>query len=262
MIRLNSLRALGALALAVVSMSACAESLGLTQRESVSLSIATMPPSAAEGSAVAASPATLDIVAGNGHVLDLQNADLTLEDVRLERHDDDNDRDTDSDEGDSDGDGDSDSDSDNTDDTDDSPTLNTGPVTIALPLGGGVITPITRAIPVGTYDELEAELAFLRLRGTYDGAAFDVTFAIDREIQRELVPPLVVRAGDDDANVTLSVSFLHCFRDTAGTPIDPRRIQTDDALRASLRACIARAFHAFEDHDRDADDEDSDSDHD
>lgn len=259
MVQLNFLRAPAALALALVSLSACGESLGLARREPVSLSIATVPPSDASGNALAATPAALDIVAGNGHVLDLQHADLTLEDVRLGRQHDDNDRDTDSDEGDSDGESDSDSDSDN-DNDDDHPAFNTGPLTIELPLGGGVITPITRSLPVGTYDELEAELAFLRLRGTYDGAAFDVTLAIDREIERELVPPLVVRPGDGDANVTLSVAFIHCFRDANGTPIDPRRLQTDAALRASLRACIAHAFHAFEDHDRDADDRDSDSD--
>lgn len=218
---------------------ACADATGSSRSAAVSLSLAARVDRS--GTASLSSP----VISGNGHVLDLQHGDLTLGDVRLDRED-----------------GRSHGDSDSDGRHDDDAVFHNGPVTIALPLDGGVVSPFTRDVPFGTYDELEADLEFLRLRGTYDGEPFDVTIEIDRELALELDPPLVVDANHSGRNVTIDADIAHCFRDPAGTPIDPRRLAHDPDLRASVRDCIARAMHAFEDHDRDADDEDSDSDRD
>lgn len=230
-----------------VVVASCSDATGIEKRSRVSVSIAGARADAVAGttSAGTASSLVLPVISGNGHVLDVRIAELTLGDVRLDRRDGHNDEDSDSD-------GRHRSDA----------VFHDGPMTIEVPLDGGVVTPFVGQIPFGTYDELEADLEFLRLRGTYDGQPFDATVAIDRELALQLRPPLVVDADRDEANVTINVDVLHCFRDGSGTPIDPRRLNQEPSLRAALRDCIVRALRAHEDSDRDGDDEDSDSDSD
>lgn len=251
----NSLRAAGlfaALALAI----ACSDVSGLGGREPVALTLAMPSTSAAPG-------LSLRIVAGNGHTLDLQNADLGFRDMRLDGENVDGDGDSDSEAGDSDADaGDSDDieeDSENDADSDDA-SFRTGPVTIALPLDGGAVTLLNQSVPVGTYDELEGKVDFLRLRGTYDGAPFDVTFDVNRHLEIAISPPLVVSNGDDNQNVTVVLDVMPCLTNPDGSPIDPRALQTDETLRQQVRACLKATFRAFEDRDRDGDEQDSDSD--
>lgn len=231
---------------AALVVASCSDATGVERRSRVTLSVAGAPATAATGTTgTSVSPAGLPIISGNGHVLDLRDATLTLGDVRLDRQDGRNDDDSDSD-GRHRNDG----------------VFHSGPTTVDIPLNGGVVTPLVGEIPFGTYDELEADLEYLRVRGTFDGQAFDVTIAIDRELALQLRPPLVVDADHDDANVTINADVMHCFRDASGTPIDPRRLDHDASLRAAFRDCIVRALRAHEDSDRDGDDEDSDSDSD
>ena len=252
----NSFRAavglLAALALAV----ACSDVSGLGRREPVTLSVAMPSASAAPG-------LTLQIVAGNGHTLDLQNADIGFRDLRLDGENVEGDGDSDSEAGDSDADvGDTEEteeDSENDADSDDA-NFRTGPVTVALPLNGGAVTLLNQPVPVGTYDELEGKVDFLRLRGTYDGAAFDVTFDINRHLEIAISPPLVVSSGDDNQNVTVMLDITPCLTNPDGSPVDPRALQTDETLRQQVRACLKETFRAFEDRDRDGDEQDSDSD--
>ena len=252
MIRQLSPFVLAATLVAVGSgLTACRDVAGLQERSRVSLSVAT-PRSSSSTSTTSAGTTTgattttatpLRRISGNGHVLDVQSADLTVSDIRLDLRDGGNDEESDSD-GRHSNDG----------------IFRSGPVTIALPLDGGVLTPFTGEIPFGTYDELEADLEFLRLRGTYDDQPFDATIQIDRELAIRLRPPLVIDADHPAENVTLNVDIGRCFVDSAGTPIDPRRLNTDGTLRSAVRDCVKRTLRAFEDHDRDGDDEDSDSD--
>lgn len=223
---------------ALLASISCRDATGPDARGRVDLSVA--------GPAVAAAAGvSRPVLTGNGHTLDLSAADLTVRDIRLDRVDGRHGED-------------SDSDGRHSDDV----VFRTGPLTLELPLDGRVVTPLGVAVPFGSYDQLQTKLEYLRLRGTYDGQPFDVTIAVDRRLRLELDPPLVVDADHRDANVTLEADISHCFRDATGTPIDPRRLQTDPVLRAAVRECIVRTLRAHEDHDRDGDDEDSDTDSD
>lgn len=252
MIRQLSPFAIAATVVAVgSSLTACRDVAGLQERSRVTLSVST-PRSSASASTTTAGTSTgtttvtpLRRISGNGHVLAVQSADLTVSDIRLDLRDGGGDQDSDSD-----------SDGRHTNDG----VFRSGPVTVALPLDGGILTPFTGEIPFGTYDELEADLEFLRLRGTYDDQPFDATIQIDRELAIRLRPPLVIDADHPAENVTLNVDLGRCFVDPAGTPIDPRRLNTDGTLRSTVRDCLKRTLRAFEDNDRDGDDEDSDSD--
>lgn len=239
MSRMNSstVRALCAstLAAGLAAAVACSDSTGPDGRAPLSLSLAV-------GTSTAAVPGT---ITGDGHTLTLLDADLTIRDLRLER---DNGRD----------DGDSDSDGPRSDDA----LFRTGPLTLALPLDGRLVTSLTGDIPFGAYHEIEADLEFLRLRGSYDGSPFDVTLAIDDDFELELSPPLVINAGNGGRNVTLNFDVAPCFRDSLGAPIDLRLLQSDSVLRTSVRGCILGALRAYEDQDRDGDEQDSDSDND
>ena len=162
-----------------------------------------------------------------------------------------------------------------------------GPVLIDLPLDGGVITPFDVPIPADTYDELELEIddasddstsaqffvenptwprdASIRIVGTFDandGAGpqpFDVYLEIDAEIERELVPPLVITDSAQSVNVTVEVDVA-AWLTAAGGLIDPRSLAASDDLQDELEDRIEESFEAFEDDDRDGDsDDDEDS---
>ena len=199
--------------------------------------------SAASGAVAPADATALKIIAGNGHTLDLQHADLAVRDARLDRVDG---RDGE----------DSDSDGRHSDDA----VIHTGPLTLAIPLDGTVTSPIGATIPYGRYDQVQATLEGMRLRGTYDGRPFDVTIPLVRKLRLRLSPPLVVDDAHPSVSVTLRADISRCFVDAAGTPIDPRRLDTEPALRAAVRECVMRALRARR--GRPGHDEDSDSDSD
>lgn len=165
--------------------------------------------------------------------------------------------------GDSDGlqDGDSDSESDSDSDGTWNERFRSGPVTVALPLEGGVITPITAPIPFGVYEELELDIATVRLRGTWNGQAFDVTLPVDEEFEADLVPPFVVDDASDLLNITIALNVSDWFIHD-GALVDPAQLLVPGQVREAFIARIEASFDAFEDSDRDADDSDSDSDSD
>ena len=196
----------------------------------------------------------LIVVVGGGHTLDLQNADVVFSEVTFEGRDvvntdDDGDSDTDTD-------SDSDSDSDHSGNS----KFRAGAVTLALPLEGGVVTPFTGEIPVGTYRSVEMDADFIRLRGTYDGQTFDVTVPVNAELELEFEPPLAVTESSDPINVSVKVDVASWFKDANGNTIDPRQLSTNSTLRAQFRNRVRASFKAFEDQDKDADESDSDSD--
>lgn len=100
---------------------ACAGATGSSRRAAVSLSLARA--ATGRGTASLSSP----VISGNGDVLDLQHGNLTLGDVRLDRED-----------------GRSHGDSESDGRHDDDAVFHNGPVTVALPLDGGVVSPFTR----------------------------------------------------------------------------------------------------------------------
>ena len=235
---------LGFLLIAVAPLGAC-DTLGLGGDESVEVSFAT--PRAGSSSVRAALLADTTIVLG-GHTLTLQSIDLTVEEVVLER-------DETTAGGDSDGDSESDSDSDGPSNE----KVRVGAMTIALPVNGGIVTPIAADVPAGLYEKLELDVAFVRVRGTYDGQSFDVTVPVNRELELEFDPALDV-AGD--VNVTIKLEPLTWFRGSDGNLVDPRTLSTNSTLRAAFVRRVETSFRAIEDSDKDADDSDSDSDSD
>lgn len=194
---------------------------------------------------------------GAGRTLEIALVQVVMEDVELERQLDDDCNDVDACE-----------------------KFEIGPVLIDLPLDGGVITPFDVPIPADTYDELELEIddasddstsaqffaenptwpqdASIRIVGTFDandGAGpqpFDVYLEIDAEIERELVPPLVVTDSAQDVNVTIQIDLAVWLTSGSGL-IDPRDLASNDDLQDELEDRIEDSFEAFEDRDRDGD---------
>lgn len=236
---------LGLLVVCAVGVAGCESVLGANDGAPVSLSF-TAPRQTLSSSVRAA----LIPLTGGGHTLDLQQVQVGFSELTLERAE------GAAGGGDSDGDSEADSDSDGGSNE----RLRVGPVTVDLPLAGGVITPITTELPVGLYEELELDVANVRLRGTYDGQAFDVVVPVDAEMEMDFNPPFEVTGDASRLNLTVSIDALAWFRDSDGSVLDPRRLGSDRNALARLVNRIRASFRAFEDSDRDADDADSDSD--
>lgn len=217
---------------------------GGTRDAALSFNVA---PSAAAQVATAQAGSGLIVVTGGGNTLDLQSADVVFSEVTFEGRDvDTNDND----------DSDVDSDSDNPGNA----KFRSGAVTLALPLEGGVVTPFTGEIPLGTYRGIEMDADFIRLRGTYNGQSFDVTVPVNAELELEFDPPIAVTESSDPFNVSVKIDVAAWFKDASGNTIDPRQLATNSTLRAEFRNRVRASFKAFEDSDRDADESDSDSD--
>lgn len=225
-------------------LTACEDLSGNEARQDASVSFHVV-----SGANLSASPADLLLISEGDHTLDLQSVDVVVDEVTFEmlngQPDDDDDSETDSDS-----------------DGGHNARVRVGASTIALPLEGGVITPFSGPLPEGTYDRLELDVEFARLRGTYDGQAFDVTVPINAEYELDLVPPLVVDANNPTPNVTVNLDIAQWLRTSTGTLIDPLRLQTDAEYRADFIRRIRASIHAMEDSDRDGDEMDSDSDSD
>lgn len=239
---------LGLLLVAGVAATGCNDLVGARDSATVSLSFAAPP---ATASATGSLSAAVIPITGGGHTLDIQKVDVIFSELVLERAEDDFD-------GDSDGDSDSDSDSDGPANEH----FRSGPVTVNLPLEGGVITPFSTTVPVGRYEELEMDVDGVRIRGTFDGQAFDVVVPVDAELEVDFSPPFEVTTDADRLNITVAIDVLTWFREADGSVVDPRELATDSELRSRVLDRIEASFDAFEDSDRDADDADSDSDSD
>jgi hypothetical protein len=142
---------------------------------------------------------------------------------------------------------------------DDCEELSIGPVLVDLPLDGSVTSPISVAIPEGTYREVELELhkpddgnardqAFarrsVRIEGTHAGAPFVLTSEVDAELELEFEPPLVV--GADGGNVTINVDVARWFRTATGAVLAPTT-----ANLSAIGGNVVASFKAYDDHDRD-----------
>jgi hypothetical protein len=125
-----------------------------------------------------------------------------------------------------------------------------GPTIVDLPVDGSMVTIPGNTIPAGTFREIELRVSLIRLQGTFNGQAFDVTVPVGAKAEIELDPPVVVAAGAELA-ITVNLPVNTWFVKADGSLIDPKKLATDPILQALLRMKIASSIHAFEDHDHD-----------
>jgi hypothetical protein len=230
--------------------TACDDSIGSGSSDETSITFRTVNGGASSltSAALASIPVT-----GGGHTIDVQQVDLLFDRIKLERVHGRSDRDSD-DSGD--GNGDSDSDSEDSDERNDSP-FRAGATTVTLPLGGGTVSPISQLIPEGLYDELQMDARYARIRGTYDGAPFDVTIPVNAKIETDIDPPFSPTDALGTPNITVNVDVLSWFKNPDGSVLDPRRLATDPSLRAAFRNRVRASFRALEDSNKDGRDSDS-----
>jgi hypothetical protein len=143
---------------------------------------------------------------------------------------------------------------------DDCGEMKIGPTTIDLPLDGSVIAVPADAIPAGTFQELELRLAFVRLQGTFDGKAFDVTLSTPVRGDIQFTTPVVVTAGTA-TSITVTVPVATWFTNTDGSLLDPSKLNSTPSLMSQFVGRIATSFHAFEDEDHDGHDDHDHSGH-
>jgi hypothetical protein len=142
-----------------------------------------------------------------------------------------------------------------------------GPVLVSLPLTVGADPAFALdSAPLGSYDEIEfdvhkpddgdpADQAFvaanpdfadisIRVRGTFNGVAFEFTTPLDVQQELELAPPLVI-AENTSTNITVFVDVSTWFV-VGGVLADP----ADPAMSDEIEQNIRNSFRAFEDPDR------------
>ena len=201
--------------------------------------------------------------------LRLDLVELNLRGVELRRLNLVDDRDTDLD---TDTDHDTDTDSDTDTDTDGvrrGVVRFTTPLTVRLPLRGGVIAPFGTVVPVGTYDRVRFRIESARFVGAFDddldgefetGEGFNVTVPVRQHFTIRISPPLVVREGEN-SNVTIVLRPPDWFRNNDRSLFNPRRLRNEHQLRARFRHLLRVTLRAFEDGNRNGvSDRDTDTD--
>jgi hypothetical protein len=256
---------ISALAGAVVlgSVAAC-DDVSSPQSERVSLALNVPEPGAFGAGEITLAGSDDDdpvIIARGRQRLRLDVVELSLARVDLRRVDDVDDVDTDLDT-DTDNDTDTESDTD-TDGVNGDIVRFHGPVTVRLPLRGGVIAPFGTAVPLGTYDRVRFRVESAHLVGAFDddsdgefevGELFDVTVPIRQHFTLRINPPLVVTDGDD-ANITITLQPPEWFRNRDRSLFNPRRLMNDNQLRARFRQLVRATLRAFEDANRNGEDD-------
>jgi hypothetical protein len=232
-----------------VSLSACSDSTAAGAAPlSVSFSAAT-PGSSSQSLGALASAGDIVMTIG-GHTLDLQQVQLAVDRVKLDGIRGANCRDDDDE-------FDDDEDFDNEDDEDDADAceeVRIGPTTVDLPLAGGVVTLDQTAVPEGTIRKVEIRISQVRMRGLFDGQAFDALIPVRLEREIRFSPPLVVTAGSP-AEITVNLAVATWLINNNGALIDPRTVATNSTLLSIVRSRILSSFRAFEDHNRDGRDD-------
>lgn len=222
------LRALFAAAV-VVTVGACADGITSTGPSSLTLSFGTT--TGASRSLAGASGAAIPITSG-GHTLDLTGVTLGVSKIELES--------TTGGEFEF-----------SCKESKGCSSLVSAPVEVNLAMTGGVVTLQGTFVPPGTYRELEVKFSSVRLRGTYDGQAFDVVVPVNIQRELEFNPPLSVGGTSPTANVTVQVPTLLWLRNADGSLVDPRQLVTSAALRDQVADRIRASLRAFRDNDRD-----------
>ena len=161
--------------------------------------------------------------------------------------------------------------------------LEAGPVLVDLPLGG-IERTFTADVPAGAFEALEFQIhkvssdgdaadqdflkahpdfagISLRVKGTFNGADFTYTSALDVEQELKFEQPVVVEAGKP-ASVTITLDLDRWFRNAGGTLVDPATAAAGAENENLVRDNIVRSFHAFQDNDEDGMDDGHEGHHD
>ena len=204
---------LGLIAAAALGLAACQDGAGLDNGGRTSLSFTAVGGASVTG---ALTPVENPMTVG-GHVIAVSRVELTLSELEVEGED--------------------------------SAEVETkgSQVLVALPVNGAVVTPITTTLIPGVYTELEMKVNTVRIQGTFDGQPFDVTVAVDEDLETEIRPPLVV-TETSAANLTVAVEIGGWFTNENGSAIDLLNLTLD--ARSRLASNINTSFDAFEDDDR------------
>lgn len=143
---------------------------------------------------------------------------------------------------------------DDNDDNDACEELKAGPLSVDLPLDGGITTLPANAIPAGTFREIELRVTTARIVGTFDGTPFDVTVAVNARGEIEFATPLVVADGSS-TSVTINVPVGGWLTNADGSLVDPTKLSSNATLLGQVRSRIVASFRAFEDEDHDGHDD-------
>lgn len=130
------------------------------------------------------------------------------------------------------------------------------PITVTLAPTGSTVSVTSALVPEGTYREIELKIASVRLVGTFDGSAFDVTVPLNVKVKQEFNPPVQVGGTGTASNVTLDVPVLDWLRNADGTLVDPRELATSTTLQQQLVQRIKSSMKAFRDDDHNGGDDD------
>ena len=233
-----TLVAIGATAVAVAVAACSADSTGVGPRSSqIAFSATKTSPAGATFSAV---PITV-----GGHTLDLTSITVTVARIELKRAqadacpgDDDNDDDHPS----------------QTPSTNACGELKVGPVTVTIPVDGGMVTLPANTIPAGTYRAFDVRVSQVELKGTFDTKTFDVTLPVHATIENTFSTPLVV-ADSAPTTITINLTTAGWFLNGDGSLIDPGQLSASASLQARIRNNIAASLRAFEDRDHDGRDD-------
>jgi hypothetical protein len=202
-----------ALFAAALSMAACDDQTGVDLGASASLSFA-----ATGGSTLLGDPTPpQNPMSVSGHVIAISRVEMQLSELEIEGED------------------------------SAEVEMKGGPLLVALPVNGTVVTPVTATVVPGTYTELEMKVNTVRIQGTFDGQPFDVTVAVNEDLETDIRPPLVV-TETTQANLTVAIQISNWFRNNDGSAIDLLNLNTTS--RARLASNINASFDAFEDDDR------------
>ena len=123
-----------------------------------------------------------------------------------------------------------------------------GPTIVDLPVDGSVVTIPGNTVPPGTFREIDLRISLIRLQGTFNSKAFDVTVPIGAKAEIALDPPVTV-AADSAVAITVNLPVNTWFVKADSSLIDPNKLRTDPMLQALVRMKIASSIRAFEDHD-------------
>jgi hypothetical protein len=154
-----------------------------------------------------------------------------------------------------------------------------GAMLVSLPLAPGFDTRLEVPVDSGTYSEVEFEIhkpgndsvdqAFktanptwpttisIRVRGTFNGTAFEFTSALDEEQEFTFNPPLVIDASGATTNLTIRLDVSTWFRSGAAGPlVNPATANAGGANEGLVKNNIKASIKAFEDEDHDGDERD------
>lgn len=253
---------------AVVATVAACDSVSGPRNEPVSMTFSVPTPARVQnaGGLTLQSSGRGVVVARGSQRLRLDVVELTFSRIDLQRANAVDDRDTDvgADDGE---DVDGDVDSDQRDNV-----RFQGPVTVTLPLQGGLIAPFRTTIPPGVYNEVKFHVESVRLVGAFDenrngtfeenevfGVREPVIVRLNEKFELDLAEPLVIDETTNAANITIDLAPPLWFHNRDGSLFSPRRLTNDQQLRARLRQLVRATLRAFEDSNRNGqDDRDTD----